>query len=134
MVKKWLACFLALVLLSGCAIANPYLFRDKPNLVTPARKLAEDYLEGQKKGETYGEASKKYGRGVVVFYGLKDYRYLDSQHDTQIPFLQYRIQATNQMGGVLWNSYSIWFSYDEKLMSQEPYDGLSIAGVVERLD
>lgn len=129
---------LCLVLLSGCVTANSYLFRDKPDLVSPARKLAEAYLEGQKNGETYKEASQKYGKGVTEFYGLKEYRYLEAKEvisslGFKTSILRYRIQATNQMGGVIWESYDIGFSYDEKLASQEPYNGLSIIQVTNAM-
>lgn len=127
--------------LCGCATANSYLFRDKPELVSPARTLADAYLEGQKNGETHKEASQKYGRGVIEFLGLKEYRYLEAGTASTIlggyyshtPVLRYRMQATNQMGGVVWGSYDIGFSCDEKLTSQEPYKGLSIIQVTEAM-
>ncbi|MDP2906170.1 MAG: hypothetical protein Q8O22_07720 [Candidatus Omnitrophota bacterium] len=124
---------LCLVLLSGCAGANSYLFRDKPDLVSPARRLAEAYLDGQKNGETYKEASKKYGKGATEFLGLKEYRYLEAGYFFYTPVLRYRMQATNQMGGVVWRTYDIGFSYDEKLASQEPYRGLGIKEVYETM-
>ena len=122
---------LCLILLSGCVTANSYLFRDKPYLVSPARRLAEAYFEGQKRGETYREASPKYGNGVMEFYGLKEYRFEEAGYFMSTPILRYRIQATNQMGGVLWKSYDMGFSYNESLAAQEPYEGLSIVSVYE---
>jgi len=131
---KTLTClFLSIALLSGCATASSYLFRDNPNLVSPARQMAEAYLNGQKNGETYKEASQKYGKGVIEFYGLKEYRYLEAGHFFYTPVLRYRIQATNQMGGVVWGTYDIGFSYDEKLASQESNNGLRIKEVYETL-
>ena len=130
--KKVLLLLLCLGL-CGCASANSYLFRDKPELVNPARKLAESYLEGQKNGETDKEESQKYGKGVTEFLGLKEYRYLEAGHFLYTPVLRYRIQATNQMGAIVWGTYDISFSHDEKLASQDSSGGLSIKEVYETL-
>lgn len=131
--KRLIAFCLGLSIIAGCVGPNSYLFRDKPYLISPARRLAEDYLEGQKRGETYREASSKYGKGVSEFYNLKEYRYENAGYFMSSPILRYRIQATNQMGGILWKSYDIAFSYDEKLAIQEPYEGLSISGISEAM-
>jgi hypothetical protein len=129
-----IACLtLCLSLLSGCVTANSYLFRDKPDLISPARKLAEAYLEGQKNGETYRESSQKYGRGVSEFYGLKEYRYVYAGYIFSTPMLRYRIQATNQMGGIVWKNYDIGFSYDEKIASQDLNGGLRIIQITEAM-
>lgn len=128
--KKVVAC-LMILLLSGCATVNPYLFREKPNLISPARQLAEDYLESQKKGEAYGEVAKKYGSGIMEFYGLKEYRFVESRPDWETAALIYRIQSTNRMGGVTWATFCILFAYDEKL-SSPLYEGLSISGMIKR--
>ncbi|MDP8260013.1 MAG: hypothetical protein P9L96_03295 [Candidatus Gygaella obscura] len=130
MIRKWIVCLLGLVLFSGCVIANPYLLRDNPNLVEPAKRLVEDYLEGQKKGESYAEAAPKYGSGVSVFYGLKEYRYEGMEVKTEVSILFYRIKAGNKMGGVTWGSFAFWFDYD-KTMLQDRYEGLRIERVFD---
>jgi len=129
MVRKWLVCLLGLVLLSGC-VANPYLLRDNPNLVAPAKRLVEDYLEGQKMGESAYTASGKYGKGVMEFYGVKEYRFDRAIFDTEISQLVYRIQVTNRMGGVIWSTYGFWFAYDKTLLSDK-YEGLRIKTIID---
>ena len=108
---------------------NLYLFRGSPNSISLARRLTEDYLEGQKKGESCQEAALKYGPGVVEFYGLKDYRYLESHPNDKFPCLKYRIQASNQVGGVLWDNLIVCFTCDRE-SPQDFYGGLSISEII----
>lgn len=129
---KILVGLLSCLLLCGCATMHANLFKENPGIVSQAQKLSNLYLEGQKNGETYKQAAPKYGRGVAEFYGLKDYRYEEISQNSMVPTLRYRIQATNQMGGVLWKTYEIWFNYDEQNTNSE-YGGLSIRGVVESI-
>lgn len=129
--KKLIYLFVMTILVSGCAVANPYLLRDNPNLVAPAKRLVEDYLEGQKiRGESTREASPVYGKGVMEFYGVKDYRFEYAMLDTDVSTLVYRVQYTNKMGGIIWSSYGFWFSYDKTLLPDK-YDGLRIKTIID---
>ena len=127
---------LIVLLVSGCASMHPwsygdnlYLFRDNPDFIGLAQQLTEDYLKGQKKGESYSEAALKYGSGVVEFYGLEEYRYLESYPKNELPCLKYRVKASNRIGGVFWDDLIVCFICDRKLF-QNFYGGLSISEVI----
>ena len=126
--KKLLVVLLCLGLV-GCAPISPYLLRDNPNFINPAKQLVEDYLEGQKKGESNSEAAPQYG-SVSEFYGLKEYRFERMKVDGEASVLFYRIQATNKFGGVFWSTYGFWIVRDNKLLDNK-YSGLRIGMMMD---
>jgi hypothetical protein len=100
------------------------IFTGDPSMIIQAKKLVEDYLEGQKNGESAEKASEKYGSGVLEYYGLKEYRFEKNTPECVV----YRVQAMNNMGGIVWSNIYISFTYDAKIKT---YGGLRIHRILQ---
>lgn len=133
--KHFSACIFILALLAGCASQQPYinLFlegTDGPGTLEyleAGKLLSGAYFEGQGQGEGLEGAARKYGPGVREFYGVYAYRLTASGHMAGRPCLRYRVQATNQMGGIVWDTYDLLFAYHEDLdRGGDKYKGLRI--------
>ena len=130
--NKGVALFLMLLVFSGCATV-PSALRSDPALVSASQQLSLDYLNGQKTGESYDDASAKYGRGVSEFYNLQEVQGCD-RHGMLYwePAVECRVKSGNKMGGITWSNYCIFFTYDIALRDKgDKYLGIRIKNVLE---
>lgn len=128
------------------------IFYEEPDLIFAAQKLTEDYLEGQKNGESFREASSKYGDGVSEYYNMQNYHVVGvvvpkpilSPCREALPgcrvngvvlpksMLCYRVLGGNRVGGAFWQDTGFLFKWDKALDQQgDKYRGLRIVFTYE---
>ena len=117
----------------GCATTGSTILRTDPELITASQALSLDYLNGQKRGQSYSDASELYGRGVSEFYNLQEIQGCDRRGMLYWePSVECRVKSGNKMGGITWSNYCISFSYSQELRAHgDKYSGLRIKNVIE---